>query len=224
MTFNDLEEPQRNLITRHLELVMERNKSINLTRINDLGSGMLLHVEDSLAGLEELDRAPQGVYADLGTGGGFPGIPLAIVSGRSTVLVDARQKKIKVLEEIIKDLGLEVSISTYAGRIEALSNEKRGQFAVVTARALSKTSVLMELSSPLLFKGGILICYKANMGKDEYDSARRLEKITGMKLVSDRSFCLSDGGTRRRILCFEKMSNSQIKLPRQDGFAQNHPL
>ena len=97
---------QQSLIERHLSLVIEANKTTNLTRIDNMDEAMLLHVEDSLAGLEELEQAPSGDYADIGTGAGYPGIPLAIASGRKTTLVDARQKKIKILEGIIKELGL----------------------------------------------------------------------------------------------------------------------
>ena len=77
------------LLRRHLELVIEANKTTNITRIESMEEGMVLHVEDSLVGLPELEAAPAGRYADLGSGAGYPGIPLAVETGRETLLVDS---------------------------------------------------------------------------------------------------------------------------------------
>lgn len=212
------------LILRHLELVIEANKTTNLTRIASLEDGKVLHIEDSLVGLPELQDCPDGLYGDLGTGGGFPGIPLAIKTGRQTVLVDSVKKKTAILDGIIIELGLSDQISTYGGRIEDLAVDYNQKFSAVTARALAKLSILMELASPLLQKGGRLICYKANVDSEELDHALLLQKKLGMKRVSDRSLVLSDGETPRRIICFEKVSKPLIKLPRKMGMAQKHPL
>ena len=122
--FEDLTQEQQELIRRHLDLVIEANKTTNLTRIDGVDDGMLLHVEDSLVGLEELNAAPEGLYADLGTGAGYPGIPLAITSGRDTLLVDARQKKTVILDSFIEELGLTDYVSTYAGRAELLARSR----------------------------------------------------------------------------------------------------
>lgn len=220
--FDALTEEQKKLVCKHLDLVIEANKSINLTRIDSTEDGMLLHVEDSLSGLPEIKEAPEGMYGDLGSGAGFPGIPLAIASGRMTMLVDSRKRKMDVVAEIISKLGLSTQISTYAGRAELLVRSKPESFSVLTARALSKLSVLMELASPLLVHGGRLVCYKAHVDKDELEHALELQKMLGMKLCSDRSFRLEDYD--RRIIVFEKISNPEIKLPRLEGQAQKNPL
>ncbi|BAK45961.1 hypothetical protein EGYY_30240 [Eggerthella sp. YY7918] len=89
------------LLKRHLELVIEANKTTNITRIASWEEGMLLHVSDSLIGLEEMNEAPSGWYADLGTGAGYPGIPLAIETGRKTLLVDSVGKKTAILDKIL---------------------------------------------------------------------------------------------------------------------------
>ena len=137
------------LFKRHLELVIEANRTTNITRISSWEDGMVLHVQDSLLGLDALNACPEGRYADIGTGAGYPGIPLAIETGRPTLLVDSVQKKVQILDGFIEELGLE-NVSTYAGRIEDLGREQAGQFAAISARALSKLSILLELSSPLL--------------------------------------------------------------------------
>lgn len=211
------------LINKHLELVIEANKTTNITRISSPEEGMILHVEDSLAGLDEINAAPEGLYGDMGSGAGFPGIPLAIETGRPTILIDSVGKKAKLLQEFADELGLE-QVSSYGGRLEELAMERPGEFSVLTARALSKLGSLMELATPLLKKGGRLICYKSHIEDQEIAHAIALEKKLGLKLVSDRDFYLSDGETYRRIVVFEKVKKPSIKLPRHVGYAQKKPL
>jgi 16S rRNA (guanine527-N7)-methyltransferase len=209
------------LLQRHLELVLEANKKTNITRISSWDEGMVLHVQDSLLGLEELSEAPDGWYADIGTGAGYPGIPLAIETGRKTLLVDSVGKKTAILDRFIGELGLD-QVSTYTGRIEDLAREHPYEFTAITARALAQLSVLMELAAPLLQLGGRLICYKANLKPSELDHALSLQDTVGLKLVSDRSFVLDD--YQRRIVTFEKVKRESIQLPRKTGLAQKRPL
>ena len=212
------------LIERHLSLVIEANARLNLTRIDTFDDGMLLHVEDSLAGLPEVTAAQPGFLGDMGSGAGFPGIPLAIATGRRTVLVDSVAKKAAALDGFIGELGLEAQVSTFAGRLEDLCATRRSSFAVLTARAVAQTGALMELAAPLLVMGGRLVCYKAQPTEDEVNHARELEPVLGLKLVGDRSFLLSDGVTGRRILTFEKVAKPTVSLPRRTGMAQKKPL
>lgn len=220
----DISEAQMDLIEAHLRNVIKANETTNLTRIETYESGMLLHVEDSLSGFTELSSSPEGLYGDMGTGGGFPGIPLSIVSGRETVLIDSVKKKVAILASIVGELGLADRITTFDGRIEDLAKERKGAFAVLTARALSSLPSLMELASPLLAQGGRLICYKAHVSNEELDHAKALHAILAMNLVQDRTFTLSDNQTNRRILVFEKSGYPSIKLPRRVGMAQKKPL
>lgn len=214
----------KELINDYMSALLKVNKHINLTRIEEGEAARLLHIEDSLSGLSELNDAPQGDYVDLGSGGGFPGVPLALASGRQTLLVDSVKKKMAAVSSILKDLDLTDQISTYDGRIEELSSLKNQCFSVATARALAQLSVLMELASPLLRIHGRLICFKAQVSEEEYSHALKLQSYLGMKLVSDRSFVLSDGMTHRRIIVFEKVKQPGLKLPRRIGLAQKKPL
>ena len=209
------------LLEKHLELVIEANQTVNITRIASWDDGMLLHVKDSLLGLEALNKCPAGKLADIGSGAGYPGIPLAIEGGRETVLVDSVGKKTRVLDGFIKQLGLK-NVSTANQRIEDFGKQHQGEFAAVTARALSKLSVLLELAAPPLFVGGRLIAYKANVEADELHHANDVCAVVGMQLIGDKTYSLE--GFNRRILCYEKTCEPKIKLPRRVGLAQKKPL
>lgn len=121
----EVSDTQEELLLKDLHAIMEVNKVMNLTRITSEEEGMVLHLEDSLTGLPYVNDAPQGLYGDLGTGGGFPGIPLCIMTGRQTMLVDSVKKKVRALEEVASDLGLQEQITGYDGRIEDLALEKK---------------------------------------------------------------------------------------------------
>ena len=228
MTYHDLDSASQELIDKHLNLVVKANEAVNLTRIVSTEEAFILHIEDSLSALSEMDEAPLGLYGDLGSGAGYPGIPLAIATGRTTYLIDARKKKMEQVQQIIDVLGLQDQIFTYAGRAELLAHKMPHEFAVLTARALAKIPVLLELASPLLIKSGRLICFKSHVEDDEYAQAEKVAPPVGMRLVSDRSFTLSGDGSdehyERRLLTYEKVAQSKVKLPRQEGMAQKKPL
>lgn len=218
-----LTEQQESLLFDDLHAIMEINQTMNLTRILSEEDGMVLHLEDSVLGLPYVQAAPEGLYGDLGTGGGFPGIPLCILTGRETLLVDSVKKKVRALEPVAETLGIGDALSTYGGRIEDLALERRGMFSVLTARALSSLGSLLELASPLLREGGRLVCYKAQPSDEELDTAFGIMKPLGFKLVCDDAHELSDG-SHRRIFVFEKVGNARIELPRRIGMAQRNPL
>lgn len=218
------EDQTMSLMQRYLNSILEANKITNLTRITDGEQARLLHIEDSLVSLPEVNEAPAGLYGDLGSGGGFPGVPLALATGRKTLLVDSVKKKMAIVQSALDDLSLSEQISTSSERIEDLPLEYKEKFAVLTARALSKLVSLIELASPLLKKGGRLVCYKAQLSSEELEEALAVQDLIGMKMISQREICLSDGETTRTIVVFEKIGKSRIKLPRRVGLAQKQPL
>lgn len=214
---------ERELLEKHLQLVIEANKITNLTRIDDVDRARILHIEDSLVALQEMEAAPRGEYADIGSGAGYPGIPLAIATARKTTLVDSVKKKAVLLESFVERLGLTSTVSVYGGRVEELAIERPKSFSVITARAFSSLASILELTNPLLQRHGQVICYKARIPQDEYDHAVELEELLGMRLISDRETMLSDDETYRRILVFEKEHTAKVKLPRRNGMAQRKP-
>lgn len=221
--FDTLSADVRSQIERHLHGVLEINRVHNLTRITSWEEGMLLHVEDSLVGLPEIQEAPAGRYADLGTGGGFPGIPVAIVTGRETLLVDSVQKKMTAIQGLLEELDIADHVSTYAGRIEDLAKEQPASFSLLTARALSTLPSLLELSVPLLEQGGRLVCYKSQLPDNELAHAKALQNKLAMRFVSERSVTLGEDGALRTIVVFERDGDPLVKLPRRVGSAQKHP-
>lgn len=214
---------QQKLLDEHLRLIIEINKTHNLTRITSWEKGKIYHIEDSILGIQALNSAPAGRYADIGTGGGFPGIPLAILSGRETVLVDSVGKKTKALDSIISSLGLSSYVSTYTGRTEELALSEPESFSAITARALSSLPSLLELAAPLLTIGGYLICYKAQPENKELSQAIALKDKLGLELIQTYNAVLSDDESQRVIFVFKKINQPQISLPRRVGMAQKRP-
>ena len=211
------EDQTMSLMQRYLDSILEANKVTNLTRITDGEQARLLHIEDSLVGLPEVNEAPTGLYGDLGSGGGFPGVPLALATGRKTLLVDSVKKKMAIVQSALDDLSLSEQISTSSERIEDLPLEYKEKFAVLTARALSKLVSLIELASPLLKKGGRLVCYKAQLSSEELEEALAVQDLVGMKMISQREICLSDGETTRTIVVFH------VKHDQFESFCRTSP-
>jgi 16S rRNA (guanine527-N7)-methyltransferase len=217
-------EGQLEKLAIHLLLVIEKNKHFNLTRITGVEDGAYLHVADSLLLCAALDAAPRGPFADIGTGAGFPGVPLAIASGRKGLLVDSVGKKVAAVNEFLQALDMSARVTAVQARAEEVGRERRGQYAAVVARAVAQTGVLVEYATPLLRKGGRLVVAKARPGKEELDAAERTARICGLKLVSRETYELPGGRGHREVLSYERVGNSSVKLPRATGMAQHHPL
>ncbi|MBO7674540.1 MAG: 16S rRNA (guanine(527)-N(7))-methyltransferase RsmG [Atopobiaceae bacterium] len=211
-------------LAQHLQLVIDKNRTVNLTRIDGFEDGAYLHVLDSLLLISAFADAPAGPFVDVGTGAGFPGIPLAIATGRKALLVDSVGKKAAAVEEFVQALGLDKQVEVSNARIEELGRLRRGRYAVVTARAVAQTNVLVEYATPLLKKGGRLVVAKARPAEEEIEAAQRAARICGLKYVSRETFELPDDRGHREVLSFERVGNPSVKLPRAVGMAQHHPL
>ena len=219
----EISPEQRIALEKHLDMVLKANEETNLTHILDKDEGRTLHIEDSLLGLPELMAAPAGKYADLGSGGGYPGIPLALVTDRQTTLVESVKKKAAYLERFVHELSLDDRVTVYPGRAEELAAVEPCAYAVITARALTALPSLIELASPLLKKGGQLICYKAEEVQEEIERAVQLEGKLGMHLMRQRTAQLEGTDIERSIVLFEKVGEPTVKLPRRPGMAQKRP-
>lgn len=208
----------------HLEWVLRTNQAINLTAVTEFDTALRLHVLDSLVALPLLDRAPHGVLVDLGSGGGFPGVPLALVTGRPALLVDSVAKKMHAVDEFLQDSGLSRQILTYKGRSEALAVAQPGQAAIVTARAVADLPVLVELAAPLLGHSGAFVALKGRLADEELQRAADAADIVGLSAPETTRLVLP-GGTEERVLVrFTRERDAAIPLPRRVGLAAKRPL
>ena len=214
------------LLLAHLEAVLQYNQKKNLTSITELHDGKVFHIEDSLAVLPEIQAAPQGQMADLGSGAGFPGIPLALASKRQTTLIESNKKKAQFLQGFIDDNKLARQISVAAMRSEELAQEQAGAFAVVTARAVAELAVLLELAAPLLEKKGRFVALKGQPDADELRRGDAAAGKLGMCLLQTRAYSLSGskGEVKRLVLVYEKSGQPSLSLPRRPGMATKRPL
>lgn len=222
MILETLDIDKQEKIRAYLELVIEKNKELNLTRIDTKEKGMLLHIEDSLSCLEEFKRQ-EGEFLDIGTGGGFPGVPLAIATGRTGVLIDSVQKKARAVQEMIEKLELENQIQARGIRSEELALEKGEEFTTVVARAVSSLPAVMELATPLLVPGGELIALRGKKDEFNLEDINHIADKLGLELISRRHIYISET-YERTIYVFKKVSQTSIKLPRRKGMAQKRPL
>lgn len=212
-------------LVRYLEFVIEKNKVVNLTRITNPRDAVTLHLVDSLLPLACAENPLYSVrdLLDMGTGAGFPGVPLCFVCGLNGTLVDSVGKKTKAVNEAISQLGLK-GMSAVHARLEELALDIPHSQDVVIARAVAQANVLIEYATPFLRKGGMLILEKGNPSTEEMDAAEMAAQICGLRLVSRETFELPRSLGHREIICYQRFRNSQIPLPRKTGTAKKQPL
>lgn len=216
---------QASLLIRHLMLVIDKNRSMNLTRITDPADAVTLHVVDSLLSLacSGVSLSVGDSFVDMGTGGGFPGICLGIMTGARGLLVDSVGKKVLAVREFIDELGLH-DLSATKMRLEELPLMAYEPQDYVVARAVAQSNILIEYAAPLLKNQGILILEKARPTVDEFNHADKAAQICGMSLVSRETFELRDALGHREIILYRKTRPSRITLPRKVGVAKQKPL
>ena len=218
-----LTSEQCELLLSHLHLLSKKNKEINLTRVEDIDEAIVLHVEDSLSILPEFNSFP-GTFCDIGTGGGFPGIPLGIASGRSGILLDSVQKKARAVQEFIEELGLSDQLNALGMRSEELAVSGSYSFDVVVARAVSSLNVVEELSTPLLKMNGHLIAMRGSESQEDIQDALNAADVLGLELVERRNFNIGESlEYSRSIFVFERVKEANVKLPRRPGMATKRP-
>ena len=205
----------------HLCAVHAHGKTLNLTAIDDPEDAVRLHVVDSLMTLGDLHRGDS-VVCDLGSGAGFPGLPLALASNSEVLLLEATKKKARFLEETISIVGV-TNASVRAERAEELAVEVSGTFDVVTCRAVANLAALVELAAPLLRVGGRLLAMKGTPSAAELEHGNRAAQVCGMGKAEVRKYTLS-GGERRSLVTCERVGDFERDLPRRPGMAQKKPL
>lgn len=216
------------LVMHHLYLMYQKNAFINLTSIRTMPDGLILHSLDSLLFAKVIDEYialdSYALALDMGTGGGFPGIPLAAVSNYNVELLDSVGKKVNACNEFVEEMGLEDRVHASHARLEEFVKETGRAFDIVTARALAKLDVLIEYAEPYVKRGGYLFFGKANPDAQEITDAKMVAKICGFEIVSRETFELPENFGHREIVVLRKISKSKVRLPRKNGEAKNNPL
>lgn len=197
------------------DIMLDWNEKINLTTITEEDDIITKHFIDSLYCLEYIKGNDK--IIDVGTGAGFPGIPIKIVSRETNVtLLDSLNKRIVYLNEVIDKLKLE-KIEAVHGRAEefGIKPEYREQYDVVTARAVANLFVLSEYCLPFVKVGGKFICMKGSTYKEELSESENHIAELGGKISSIREITLPDSDIKHTIIVIEKVQNTPEKFPRR---------
>lgn len=208
----------------YYQKLIEVNQVMNLTAITEKEEVYRKHFLDSLEILRVLKNRSAYTLCDVGSGAGFPSIPLAIVQNTVRVsIVDSLNKRINFLGDLIKDLGLS-NVEAIHARAEEYVKEKREFFDIVTARAVAKLNILAELCLPLTKLGGLFLALKGSSGKEELIEATNAIAQLGGKLLNVIEFSLPDEEEKRQILVIQKIKNTPSKYPRNFNKIKERPL
>jgi 16S rRNA (guanine527-N7)-methyltransferase len=214
-------------LLRFLEILLRENEKINLTAIKTLDDGVGKHLVDSLAALS-LDPLPGegSSWLDLGSGGGLPGLALALAKPEiSLCLVESTKKKAHFLGMAAAELGLMKRVKVEAERAETLGRGSwREKADMVTCRALGRLNVVLELAMPLLKVGGSLIAYKGPKAGEELAEAAKAMKLLNAKVVEEKVFQLPFSEETRTLIRIEKTGLTSKAYPRLPGTPAKEPL
>lgn len=209
----------------YYELLVERNKIMNLTSITEFPEVIRKHFIDSLSIVKAYPLTNEKII-DMGTGAGFPGIPLKIAFPEITiVLLDSLNKRVLFLEEVIKRLGLEKTVTVH-GRAEDYAKEinYREQFDLCVSRAVAKLATLSEYCLPYVKIGGYFISYKSGKVEEELLSSGNALEILGAKIENVENFLLPGTEIDRTLIVIHKNASTPDKYPRSAGKPTKNPL
>ena len=221
-----LTDKHKQQFDKFYELLVEWNKVMNLTGITEYEEVNEKHFVDSLSIVKAIDMKSVKSVIDVGTGAGFPGIPLKIAFPHlKVVLLDSLNKRINFLNTVIAELGL-TDIKTIHGRAEdyAKQTEYREKFDLCVSRAVANLSTLSEYCLPYVSADGLFVPYKTGEIDEELENSKKAVKILGGKIENVVKFQLPGTEIGRSFVKIRKISNTNKKYPRKAGLPAKEPL
>lgn len=223
----DLNETQCSQFMRYYELLIEWNEYMNLTAITDYDEVLVKHFADSLELVKVFNlEERRNKIIDLGTGAGFPGIPLKIAFPNLKVtLLDSLNKRVKFLIEVIDDLKL-TNIEAIHGRAEEYGKKKgyREEYDLCVSRAVANLATLSEYCIPYVKKGGYFISYKSGKIEEELEQSKKAIRIFGGSIEQVKSFRLADTDMARSFVVIKKTADTPKQYPRNAGKPSKEPI
>lgn len=222
----DLKDKEEVKFLKYKELLLEWNKKINITSITEEREVDIKHFLDSLTAFSSDKFSGNKKIIDIGTGGGFPGIPLKIINQDLQVtLLDSLNKRIIFLNEVIENLGLK-DIEAVHGRAEELSRteEYREQYDICISRAVASLDTLSEYCLPFVKKGGYFIAMKGPEVEEELNSSKKAIDTLGGKVEEVKIVEIPESDISHSLIIIKKVSNTPKKYPRGGGKPKKRPL
>ena len=220
----ELSDLQLEQFYNYMNILLEWNKFMNLTGITEREEVITKHFIDSLTVLDKIDK--EATVIDVGTGAGFPGIPIKIAfPDTKVVLLDSLNKRIKFLNEVIEKLELK-KIETIHGRAEEYGKNKnhREKYDIAIARAVAPLNVLLEYLMPFVKVNGKCLCMKGSSSEEEIENSENAIKVLGGELIKTEDFYIPNTDMKRRIVQINKFKGTNNKYPRKAGTPSKEPL
>ena len=221
-----LNDTQKQQFIDFYEYLVEKNKVMNLTGITEFQEVLVKHFLDSLACIKAVDMKKVTTVMDIGTGAGFPGVPLKIAFPHLKVtLLDSLNKRIKFLNAVIEELGLE-DIHTIHGRAEDYAKDAayREQYDLCVSRAVANLATLSEYCLPYVKVDGMFVPYKSGEIDEEVKESSKAVKILGGKIEDVVKFELPGTDIGRSFVKIHKVKNTTKKYPRKAGMPSKEPI
>ena len=219
-------DDQVNKFETYMQGILAWNEKVNLTRITQPDEFIVKHFLDSLVCCTHKEYQNARKIIDVGTGAGFPGIPLAIMSAdKNFVLMDSLGKRLKIIDELCAEAGIS-NVETIHTRAEELARNKqhREKYDLCVSRAVANMAVLAEYCLPFIKVGGCLMAYKGPEAAEEAEAAKNAIKLLGGNLAEIYDASLEKYDISHKIVVIKKVKNTVSKYPRKAGTPTKEPL
>ena len=206
----------------YYNFLVEENEKYNLTAITEKNEVAIKHFVDSVLPYKTIPQNAS--IIDVGTGAGFPGVPLKILrEDLKLTLLDSLQKRVRFLKELTHKLELK-NVTCVHARAEDYCREKREKFDVATSRAVAATNTLSEYLIPYIKKGGLVLMYKGSKAEDELKDGEKAIKTLGGKVSLIQKFFLKEVESERNVVVIEKLFPTPSKFPRGKNLPKTKPI